>query len=53
MEQWQVAYNRWRELADRGYGERCNTPAAMERVDTRIRNAKKRYEKLLAKSKKK
>lgn len=48
---WEVAYRKWQELADRGYGERCNTPAAMKKVDDRIRRAKAKYEKLLAASK--
>jgi hypothetical protein len=41
------AYKRWRRLADRGYGERCNTPDAMKRTDDRIKQAKERYERLL------
>ena len=50
---WQEAYRKWQELADRGYGERCNTPDAMKRVDDRIRRAREKYEKLLAESKNK
>jgi hypothetical protein len=46
------AYRKWRKLADRGYGERCNTPEAMRRVDDRIRKAKDNYERLLTESKK-
>lgn len=51
MQPWEKAYRRWRMLADKGYGERCNTPAAMRRVDDRIRKAKATYERLLAKHK--
>jgi hypothetical protein len=47
MQPWEEAYRRWRELADRGYGERCNTPSAMAKVDERIRKAKEKYERLL------
>jgi hypothetical protein len=48
---WQEAYRQWQTLADRGYGERCYTPDAMERTDRRIRKAKERYERLLKESK--
>jgi len=41
------AYQRYRKLADAGYGPRCNTPDQMRKVDDRIRAAKERYEKLL------
>ena len=46
-EPWEVAYRRFRELADRGYGERCYTPEQMERTDKRIRKAREKYETLL------
>ena len=48
---WQEAYAKWVKLADRGYGERCYTPAQMERVDKRIRNAMDLYMRLLSEEK--
>lgn len=48
---WEIAWRRWRRLAEKGYGERCNTLSEMNRVDERIRKAKERYEFLLKKFK--
>lgn len=53
MKRWEQALRRWRKLADKGYGPRCNTPEQMAKVDERIRQAKAKYEELLAKEKKK
>lgn len=44
-----VFYRKWRILADKGYGERCDTKIQMDKVDARIRKAKQRYEKELEK----
>ena len=37
-------YRAWRLAAEKGYGNRCNTLVAMERVDARIRRLKEAYE---------
>lgn len=41
------AYRRWRQLAERGYGDTTNI-TDMRRIDERIRRAKAKYERLLA-----
>ena len=51
MKKWEVAYRKWQRLANNGYGDRCNTPSAIKRVDDRIRKAKEEYERLLREAK--
>ncbi len=46
-ERYELAYLNWQRLANKGYSERCVTPAQMQATDLRIRKAKERYEKLL------
>jgi hypothetical protein len=50
-EPWEVAWRKWRTLADKGYGKRCVTLEAMRRTDERIRKAKEKYERLLREAK--
>lgn len=47
FEQVEKAHNAWRKAADRGYGKPprdARTPDAMERVDSRIRRLKEKWE---------
>lgn len=45
--QTEKAYRRWRRLAEKGYGRKTNI-ADLRLIDARIRDAKDRYERLLA-----
>ncbi len=47
MKKWELAYRKWRKLAERGYGSRSNNYTDMTRAEQRIRDAKEKYEKLL------
>lgn len=51
MKAWEIAYRAWRKASEKGYGDKCNTPSAMARVDNRIRSLKAKYERLLMETK--
>jgi hypothetical protein len=44
----EVAYRNWRKAADKGYGEKDHSIAHLNKVDSRIRQLRARYEELLA-----
>jgi hypothetical protein len=49
MTKLELAYRRWRALAERGYGSRDHSIEHMRRVDARIRKALEQYESLARK----
>ena len=51
MNRVESTYRAWRMAAESGYGTRHNSPAAMARVDARIRRLKAKYESALEQSK--